>query len=123
MHTCIRIGLIRTEAELKEAVSILLPELGYVLCPGIPVEMYKDCLEVVRFHSREVQCLLEVPYERCEATKLPFVAQTTLLKDASVSPNAQFMQKGSVSAFKSIISHCFAPFICVAIQPLNPACH
>ena len=70
VHVCdiyIHVGLIRTEAELKEAIKVLLPESGYILCPGIPVEMYKNCLEVVRFHSK-VHCSLEPPFEHYEAT-------------------------------------------------------
>lgn len=60
--------MIRTDAELLEAVNVLLPESGYVLCPGIPMELYSDCVEVVRFHSKEVRCFLEPTCERYEAT-------------------------------------------------------
>ena len=67
VYMCMYTGLIRSEVELKEAISILLPESGYVLCPGIPAELYKNCLEVVRFHSKEVHCFLEPPFERYEA--------------------------------------------------------
>ena len=67
INVYIIVGLIRTEEELKEAINVLLPESGYILCPGIPVEMYKDCLEVVRFHSKEVHCFLESPFEHYEA--------------------------------------------------------
>ena len=44
VYMCMYTGLIRSEVELKEAISILLPESGYVLCPGIPAELYKNCL-------------------------------------------------------------------------------
>ena len=67
INVYIIVGLIRTEEELKEAINVLLPESGYILCPGIPVEMYEDCLEVMRFHSKEVHCFLESPFERYEA--------------------------------------------------------
>ena len=42
--------------------SVLLPES----CPGIPVELYKDCVEV-QFYTKEVHCFLEPPFERYEA--------------------------------------------------------
>ena len=42
VHECVHniVGLITIE-------EVLLAESGYILCPGIQVEMYKDCLEVV----------------------------------------------------------------------------
>ena len=54
--------------EFVEAVKVLLPESGYVFCPGISVVAYRDFFEVLHYHSKEIHCILEPPIERYEAT-------------------------------------------------------
>ena len=83
---CVCTGMIRADAELLEAVHVLLPESGYVLCPGIPVDLYRYCWQVVRFHSKEVRW---AAFWVLRVNKFFFfVVQATI---AALSPYAQFM--------------------------------
>lgn len=65
----LHIGCIASEDQFVEVLNTLLPESGYVYCPGISVEAYRDYFEVVRYHSKEVRCILEPPIECYEAAK------------------------------------------------------
>lgn len=35
-------GVIHTDEEFRSALSLVLPDSGYVLCPGIPIDKYED---------------------------------------------------------------------------------
>ena len=43
-----------SDHEFAEIVRMLLPESGYVYCPGISVVAYRDFFEVLHYHSKEV---------------------------------------------------------------------
>ena len=62
------IGLVTNDTEFVEAENMLLPGSGYVFCPGISVAAYRDVFKVLHYHSKEVHCILEAPFEWYEAT-------------------------------------------------------
>ena len=128
INVYIIVGLIRTEEELKEAINVLLPESGYILCPGIPVELYKDCVEVVRFHSKVVHCFLEPPFERYEAVSCLLWHRPPYKKMLHCHPI-----HNSCTSCKKVYTYmclsiwinnklCFSPLFCVGVQPLIAAC-
>ena len=60
------LGVIHTDEELRSALSLILPDSGYVICPGIPVDRYEDCFAVLHCHTKGVQ-VLQFPVKRYEA--------------------------------------------------------
>ena len=51
------LGVVHTDEELRSALSLILPDSGYVICPGIPVDRYEDCFAVLHCHTKGVQVL------------------------------------------------------------------
>ena len=58
--------MIHTEEEFRSKLSLILPECGYVICPGIPVQKYEECFSVLHHHTKGVQ-VLDRPIKRYEA--------------------------------------------------------
>ena len=51
-------GLVTSDHEFVEVVRMLLPESGYVYCPGISVVAYRDFFEVLHYLARRCTALL-----------------------------------------------------------------
>ena len=71
-------GFVNSSEEFVEAVSTVLPQSGYVYCPGISVVAYKDYFEILHFHSYKVKCIFWATYWPVQGYWLPPVAQTSI---------------------------------------------
>ena len=59
------IGFIEWESA-EATINQILPRSGNVLCPGFPVDGYRDRFNVIRFHMRGVRVIKD-PVERYES--------------------------------------------------------
>lgn len=60
------LGVFKTDDELDDLVRKLVPGSGFVCCPGLPCDAYKDCYEVIRYHSNVLN-IITLPTERYES--------------------------------------------------------
>ena len=65
MHI-LHVGVVQTDDEFHLDLSFILPNSGFLLCPGIPVEKYEDGFAVLYTHTKGVQ-VLQHPVKRFEA--------------------------------------------------------
>ena len=61
-------GSIHSNDEFNSVVRMLLPDSGYVLCPGLCASDYEDKQSVIRFQSSEVHIIRE-PIVRYESNQ------------------------------------------------------
>ena len=70
IHDCCSAGLgvVKTDDELDDLVRKLAPGSGFVYCPGVLCDAYKDFYKVIRYHSNVLKFyVITLPTEQYES--------------------------------------------------------
>ena len=77
--------MISSDDDFVEAVKTILPESGYVFCPGILVVAYRDFFEVLHYHSKEVHIAAVIEAQRQVTEDLQAELEETVARNWSRS--------------------------------------